>query len=216
MRLSNKFRLMICFAILANWLAHPSPAGACLCVADIAISDHFAMHDAVFAGKIARIVDNYVPIFSTSDYVMYKLGYSTYFFDHFARNDARRLEFSVFFKVINSWKGLDTSTIEVSTGRGGGDCGYSFLTNEEYLVYASHAYGRPDGYWVTSTCSRTAELSNAADDFLYLDALPTIQLKPAIAIFWTERDTILLVLTSIPIMFSVFLASKRRQRKSSP
>lgn len=38
------------------------------------------MDDAVFTGKTLRIVDNYVPIFSTLDNLMYKLGLSPYFF----------------------------------------------------------------------------------------------------------------------------------------
>ena len=58
------------FAIFAL----PSSAGACSCEADVTIPNNFALHEAVFTGIVVRIVDNYVPIFSTLDSMMHKLG----------------------------------------------------------------------------------------------------------------------------------------------
>src|SRR5688500_12542443 len=134
MRTFNRIRVAVCLAILFALLAPPSPAMACSCVADVTIPDNFAQHEAVFSGKVVRIVDNYVPIFSTIDYIMYKLGYPSYFF----HEDEKRLGYSVFFKVTNSWKGVGETFVDVNTGRGGGDCGYSFAVDVGYLVYASH------------------------------------------------------------------------------
>src|SRR5215203_4855112 len=129
------FRLMICVAILFTLLAHPSPASACSCEADVTIPDNFAQHDTVFTGKVVRIVDNYSPIFSTLDSIMNKFGFPPYFF----HEDGIYWGYSVFFKVIDSWKGVRNAYVEVDTGKGMGDCGYSFTIDTEYLIYATHA-----------------------------------------------------------------------------
>lgn len=210
----NHFRLVLCIGILFSLLAHPSSAKACSCVADVTIPDNFAMHDAVFTGKVVRIVDNYAPIFSTLDYLIYKLGYPSYFFRHFIENDERRLGFSIFFKVINSWKGLDASFIEVSTGRGTGDCGYSFLTHEEYLIYLSHAYGIPGNDWVTSICSGNSILSaTSTEELNYLNTFPILPLKTTIPTLWTEKDTIISALLLIPIASIIFIKRRRQLQK---
>lgn len=205
-------RLTICVAILFTLLAHPSRASACSCAADVTIPDSFS-NDAIFTGKAVRIVDNYAPIFSSLDYIMSKLGYPNYFFYHFVHNDERRLGFSVFFKVINSWKGVEKTLVEVNTGRGDGDCGYLFTVGEEYLVYANHAYGIPDNYWVAGICSRTAELSNAKEDLNYLTSMPTIPLQFSIPIPWVEQDFIFFLLSVILLGLIIFTRRRMQTRK---
>ena len=214
MKTSNQIRVVVCVVILFTLLAHPSRARACSCVADVTIPDNFAQHAAVFTGKAIRVVDNYSPIFSTFDYILYKLGRPNYFFDQFVRNDEKRLDFSVFFKVLNSWEGLEKTFVEVNTGRGGGDCGYSFAANTEYLIYANHAYGIPDNYWVTGICGRTSELAFAAEDLDYLNTFPTLPLKSTLPIMLTEKDVIILSLPFLIIVgVFVFIKVSRKNKR---
>ena len=63
--------------------------------------------------------------------------------------------------------------IEIVTGMGGGDCGYSFKTGVDYIVYA---YKNSEGRLETGICSRTRPLTQAAEDLAYLRAVP--QLPP--------------------------------------
>jgi len=55
------------------------------------------------------------------------------------------------FRVDEPLKGKLGTKVEISTGRGGGDCGYSFEIGEKYLVYAG---GSPENLG-TSICTRT-------------------------------------------------------------
>lgn len=205
MKTSNQIHVTVCVLILFTLLAHPSRARACSCEADITIPNNFAQHAAVFTGKVIRIVDNYFPIFSTLGTVMFKYGFPRYFF----YEDEKRLGFSVFFNVLNAWKGLGKTFVEVNTGRGGGDCGYSFTINKEYLIYANHAYGIPDNYWVTSTCSRTIDISNATDEMKYLSTLPSLPLNFTIPIVLTEKDAILYGLPLMLVGVTIFVQRRR-------
>ena len=195
----KSIHLMICVAILFTLFARPSSVDACSCAAGVTVTEEFAQDDAVFTGTVIRIVDHYAPIFAYLDYILSKLGSSPYFFYHFVENDERRLGFSVFFKVIDSWKGVEKTLAEVNTGRGGGDCGYQFVVGEEYLVYANPAYGIPDNYWVTGICTRTAPLSNAKEDLNYLASIPIIPLQFSIPIPWVEEDWIFFLLSLIAL-----------------
>ena len=205
----KSIQLTICVAILFTLLSHPSPVSACSCIMTDSPAEEFARQDAVFTGKVIRIPDNYIPYFFTVDYILYELGRPNYFFDQFIRNDEKRLNFIIFFKVINSWKGVKETLVEVNTGRGGGDCGYSFINGQEYLIYANHAYGIPDNYWVTGICSRNAVLPDASEDLNYVKALPELPLKFALPILWVEKDSITLV---VIIIVGVIVFAMRRLR----
>ena len=45
-------------------------------------------------------------------------------------------------RVVETFRGPTTSIVDVYTGLGGGDCGYSFVAGHTYLVYASQSSGR--------------------------------------------------------------------------
>src|ERR671918_2466413 len=81
MRTFTHIRIAVCIAILFTVLAQPSPAKACSCVEEISILDEIAQYDAIFTGKVLRIVDNYKPIFSTLDSILFKFGFRPYFFN---------------------------------------------------------------------------------------------------------------------------------------
>jgi len=67
-------------------------------------------------------------------------------------------------KVASKWKGVKSKEVVVYTGRGGGDCGYSFSVGGKYLVYAS----RMEGRLFTNICQRTTPIQYAAEDLAVL------------------------------------------------
>jgi hypothetical protein len=72
--------------------------------------------------------------------------------------------------VAEGFIGMDGrgKRVEIRTGMGGGDCGYSFERGRSYVVYA---YQDKDGL-VASLCTRTAPLERAQADLAYLRKLP--------------------------------------------
>jgi len=59
----------------------------------------------------------------------------------------------------------DEPTIEITTGRSDGDCGYRFEVGGDYVVYARKTEGR--ALMSTDICTRTRPVSQAADDLRY-------------------------------------------------
>jgi hypothetical protein len=77
----------------------------------------------------------------------------------------------VSFTVMQSWKGSQSRTITVQTGTGGGDCGFVFVKDSAYLVYAN----LHNGVLETSTCTRTALASAAMQDIAVLGSVRPVQ-----------------------------------------
>ncbi len=76
----------------------------------------------------------------------------------------------VHFTVEKSHRGVPDTEVELTTGLGGGDCGYSFHRGERYLVYA-----RPDPETKklnTSICMLTKRLTDAGPDLAYIRSVP--------------------------------------------
>jgi len=63
------------------------------------------------------------------------------------------------------FKGDRKGPITVSTGVGGGDCGFEFIVGKSYLVYS---YVELGGFLYTSICSRTQESSRNSREILEL------------------------------------------------
>lgn len=74
------------------------------------------------------------------------------------------------FLVEQSYLGVSGTEIEVFTGRGGGDCGYSFKVGERYLVYAY----RYENRLTTGICSRTKPFAQATEDLSFLGNLSSL------------------------------------------
>lgn len=68
---------------------------------------------------------------------------------------------SVLFDVMNTWKGVEQSQIIITTGLGGGDCGFDFKEGQEYLVYANESKMYGVKGLKAIICSRTSELNLA-------------------------------------------------------
>jgi Carboxypeptidase regulatory-like domain len=71
------------------------------------------------------------------------------------------------FEVSEAFIGMEGrgKEVEIRTGMGGGDCGYSFQLGETYLVYA---YKTNDGLLTTGICSNTRPAGQAKTDLTYL------------------------------------------------
>jgi len=60
-------------------------------------------------------------------------------------------------QITESFKGDLKKTIQIFTGLGNGDCGYRFIADQEYLVFA---HNTKDGKIRTSTCDRNIKITN--------------------------------------------------------
>lgn len=66
-------------------------------------------------------------------------------------NGPRHQHRKFIFKVADAVKGNLDTNLEVTTGLGGGDCGYDFKIGHRYIVYASVN----SGIYSTGICSGT-------------------------------------------------------------
>lgn len=166
---STIIRFSMVVFLLFTMFAIPQPASACSCIMPGPLDIEFSQATAVFSGRVVNIKNNYTPIVAFAEKIATTLGFDPFYFytDRFWGN-------TVTFEVTNSWKLVNTTTIQVRTGNGGGDCGYGFSVGSDYLVYAGHIRGEGLG---TSICTRTTELSSAAEDLASLN-LRTIQTIP--------------------------------------
>ncbi len=131
-------RLLVVAAASVLALLFPRLASACQCIGDVPLCQSFWQADAVFSGEVLSF-ENIDPKQVLS------------------RRVAR-------VRVDRVWRGQVQGTIEVTTGAGGGDCGYSFRRGSTYLVYA---YKTQDGKLTTNICSPTKLLDKAAADLAY-------------------------------------------------
>jgi len=198
---SKYIRVVVCLSLFIVLLAHPTTASACSCFAPGLPAQEFRESNAVFTGRVLRIVDEYVPVFSSLDRILTAIGKQPYFWIQ----AGRYVGYRIYFGVINSWKGVAKTTVVVDTGYGMGDCGYPFAVSNDYLVYASYPYGIPDNYWVTSICSRNAEVSASVTDLRYLNTLPRLPLTYSIQIFGLPIGTVAVWVGVVLIAAVMFL-----------
>jgi hypothetical protein len=75
------------------------------------------------------------------------------------------LRVEIHFAVERVWKGRLPAEVVVTTGIGGGDCGYRFEPGARYVVYCS---GDTIEALSTNICTRTCLMKDARDDVRYL------------------------------------------------
>lgn len=80
------------------------------------------------------------------------------------------------FLVDTPFRGVDAGEVEVTTGPGGGDCGFGFVQTQQYLVYAYEYEGKLS----TGICTRTRSISKAQEDLAYIRGLA--RSKPGVVI----------------------------------
>jgi hypothetical protein len=84
-------------------------------------------------------------------------------------NKKRRVRF----EVLAAWKGPVAPELTVETGWGGTDCGLSFQSGHEYVVYANPrdpAASNPMDTLETDACTRSNRVDWAPEDVKYLEA----------------------------------------------
>jgi hypothetical protein len=131
-------KLHIALVAVVAVLLSPAPALACSCIGEVPLCQSFWQADAVFAGEVVA--------FEKIDPKQF-----------FSRRVAR-------VRVERVWRGEVAGVVEVSTGAGGGDCGYSFRNGQQYVIYA---YKGPQGTLSTNICTPTKLLSRASADLEY-------------------------------------------------
>jgi hypothetical protein len=151
----------------AAWLSGTASAEACSCIGPIPACQRVWMSEAVFVGRVVDV-----------ERVENGQGAS----HRFLRDRRVTLEVLERFHGANLLGSKDgTSTVEVFTGQGGGDCGIGFVKGESYLVFA-RAPGAATGGSTsegstptlqTGLCDGTRELSRAQQDLPYLRSLVT-------------------------------------------
>jgi hypothetical protein len=132
------------------WLAGAPPdAAACSCSPPGPPCEAFWKVDAVFVGRVLATAEQPSQPWKAGEPLPFGLGVK------------------VTLAVVERLAGDsgDQPTIEITTGRGGGDCGYRFEVGRSYVVYAWKTEGR--ALSSTSICTRTRPVNQAADDLRY-------------------------------------------------
>ena len=128
---------------------------SCSCI-EMTPEEAFEKASVVFIGKVIAKGDNAIEIEYENNGT-----YGTYV--SLATKRIYLFKISKYFKGIQSHK-YNNLPIAITTGVGGGDCGYDFVDGREYLVYAY----KEGNKFITSICSRTAEKNSANEDISFL------------------------------------------------
>ncbi len=139
--------------VVSMFFLSAATATACSCIGGQPPCQAYGEASAVFLGTVIE-----------SKFVKTKTGD----FEHDVR--------SVRLSIDTAFRGVEGGEVEITTGTGGGDCGFNFRQAQQYLVYA-HAY---EGKLSTSICSRTRLVSSAQEDLKYLRGLA--EAKPGVTI----------------------------------
>src|SRR5688572_22687964 len=126
-----------------------SDVKACTCMPQQSTYKEFQEARAVFVGKVIR----------SRDVAMTEVIRDKTF---------QVLERVFVFKVSESFKGLKESQVEINVGRIDSSCFQGFGVGQSYLVYA---FGKSANSLGSGACSRTTNLSDAADDLHYIREL---------------------------------------------
>lgn len=137
--------LLLTLASLFVTLVSAARAEGCTCAGPASACAAFGNASAVFVGTVTGI----------------KSGSQ----DEVERGAAPR---RVTFAVNEAFSGVKGKKASVSTGLGGGDCGYRFVKGTRYLVYA---HASPSGQLQTGICTRTMPAAGAGADVEFLRAL---------------------------------------------
>jgi hypothetical protein len=140
-----KFVAAVFFMLFAFEAAY-----ACFCSTPGPPCDYYANTEAIFLGRVVGSTERKTHTDEKGNKTVYEIGL-------------------VRFLVQENYKGAPGYEIEIDAGKGGADCGYSFLRNESYVVYA---YRDPrNNLLSTGICTRTKHVSAADEDLKYLRGL---------------------------------------------
>jgi hypothetical protein len=179
--------LLFCSFIFVMLVYFPNPAYACDCVIPPNVETELSQSDAVFSGKVIRIKEK--------------------------RSAGGYIKKEIIFEVYQTWKGVEESQIKITTGQGGGDCGYQFVPYGEYLVYGrnSDMYGKSQ--LSTGICDRTVDLTAANEDLKILGK-GDIPVKQVDIVSANKKGTIYFVVFVIFFIGIIGLLTWRKMKKS--
>ena len=147
-----KYILALVILVLASI---PIEAAACSCVPPGTVQQERDRSTRVFLGRVTS-VEHRTPqmdrgwLTVATDWVKQLFGKATPFTDR--DYPYKRVTFA----VTETFKGSPIGVVKLSTGMGGGDCGYFFEHGEEYVVYARGEESMP----TAGICSRTGRSSD--------------------------------------------------------
>jgi hypothetical protein len=129
-------------AVLLLLLVSPSRTSACSCIGDVPLCQSFWQADAVFSGEIVS----------------------------FEKTDRQQLLSPRIaqVRVDRVWRGKMSGTVEVRTGSGHADCGYTFRQGRQYVIYAHRDNA---GALTTNHCSPTKEMTRASADLEFFKGI---------------------------------------------
>ena len=126
-------------------------AYACSCVRPGPPCNYYGDAAAIFLGRVVGSVERKTSVDANGNKTVYDVG-------------------TIRFLVLENYKGAPGYEIEIHSSTSGGECGYWFLRNEIYIVYA---YRDPrTNLLSTDTCTRTKHVSAAAEDCIGLRDSP--------------------------------------------
>lgn len=166
MRLRNN--LLVCG--LAAFTFLPVPSFACSCASpppevktarDLA-KWHADGTDAILEGTVTRIELESVLIDANVGELIP------------ADSDRGYPALRVTFDISHSYKGAGLREVAVTTGLGGGDCGFNFEVGKQYLVFA---FADSSGHLSTGICSGTGLLNDSLSARSYLRGEPLVPEK---------------------------------------
>jgi len=187
----KKVMPILAVAIISIFLigTFPSIASACSCAELPSVEEELDRSQAVFSGKVIDVREK-----------KSLKGYITK---------------SVLFEVTNTWKGVTQSQIIITTGQGGGDCGFDFKEGQEYLVYANESTMYGEKSLVTIVCDRTNELGSSHEDLAILgEGHPPIE-EVDLPNKQEENKVYIWVAVVIAIGIVLIFVFKRRKRSNS-
>lgn len=120
---------------------------ACSCMTPDPPCGEYGEADAIFLGRVVGSAERKSYTDDNGNKTVYDVG-------------------RIRFLVQESFKGVSSYEVEIHSGTGGGDCGYWFLRNESYVVYAYRS--SETNKLFTNICTRTVHLSRAKEDLEFL------------------------------------------------
>lgn len=122
-------------------------ASACSCAGPDPPCGEYGEASAIFLGRVVGSAERKSYVDEKGNKTVYDVG-------------------RIRFLVQENFKGVTSYEVEIHSGKGGGDCGYWFLRNESYVVYA---YRRSeDNKLYTNICTRTKHMSTSKEDLEFL------------------------------------------------
>lgn len=139
--MKNKFLISLFLFVLLLLFGSVEQVLACSCKAERPVCEALGGNDVVFVGKV--VGGKQTTVINEGVTENWTVG-------------------EIHFQVEEGFLGVKKgSQITIRSGKGGGDCGYWFKSEETYLVYG---YGNSTNGFSTNICTRTRHISRADED----------------------------------------------------